>query len=521
MVRWITFKKKQPQNEKEAVSATVSQKSKPDKGSVKRKPGVSKPRTRQKTEGGKEATRKMTVEHKPVERKPMERKPVTHKKEDHETARKADANKNWSLDNFKIKPQDGKTRFHDLDLPLELMHAVADLKFEYCMPIQAEILPSILNGKNAAGQAQTGTGKTAAFLLGIFTRMLRNPLEKKPRNGTPRALIVVPTRELVVQIKRDADALTKYTPFTTMAVYGGLNYAKQEAQLRDKRIDLVAATPGRLIDYLRKRSIHLSHVEYLVLDEADRMLDMGFIPDVRRIVQATPPKGKRQTMLFSATLDEKVINLSKSWMDDPVHIEIEPEHIAAESVDQKVYIITAKKKYALLYNILKQEKPKRAIIFANRRDGVRRVTRKLRAHGFKCNMLSGEIPQNRRMRTLDDFRAGKFNIMIATDVAGRGLHIDGVSHIINYNIPHDAEDYIHRIGRTGRAGCEGISITFACEEESFYLPAIEELLGQDLSCIQPEDEWLSAPPKVAVRSPRKKHSGSGSGRGRARDRRRR
>lgn len=419
----------------------------------------------------------------------------------------------WSPDMFPVEPQEGKTRFHDLDLPLELMHAVADLGFRYCTPVQAATLPHLLAGKDVAGQAQTGTGKTAAFLLGIFSHLLRKPDDGRRKNGTPRALVVAPTRELVVQLGRDADLLAKHAGFRTMTVYGGLDYAKQEKQLRGEKVDLIAATPGRLLDYLRKRIVDLAQVEILVLDEADRMLDMGFIPDVRRIVRATPKKTERQTLLFSATLDEPVTRISEPWMNDPVRVEVDPENIAAESVDQRVYIVTDEKKYPLLYNILKKDEPERAIIFANRRDSVDRLTRQLKAHGFKCNQLSGAVSQRRRMRTLDDFRKGKFNLMVATDVAGRGLHIEGISHIINFNVPHDPEDYVHRIGRTGRAGCEGISITFACEMESFYLPPIEELLGYELEYTQPEEEWLQEPPKA---TPRMRSGRSSGPRGRGR-----
>jgi ATP-dependent RNA helicase RhlB len=404
---------------------------------------------------------------------------------------------NWSLEDFNVEPQEGKTRFHDIGLPSELMRAVDDLGFKYCTPVQADTLPHILAGRDVAGQAQTGTGKTAAFLLGMFKHMLDKPDPRGDCNGTPRALVVAPTRELVVQLARDAEGLTRHTDFKTVAVYGGLDYAKQERQLRGERVDLIAATPGRLIDYLRKRVVDLSKVEILVLDEADRMLDMGFIPDVRRIVHATPHKDRRQTLLYSATLSDPVMRLASSWMTDPVRIEINPDSIAAESVDQKVFIVTDDKKYALLYNLLKRDKPERVIIFANRRDQVEQLTHRLKDHGFLCNQLSGAVSQKRRMRTLDDFRAGKFNLMIATDVAGRGLHIEGVSHIINYNVPQDPEDYIHRIGRTGRAGSMGTSITFACEKESFYLPPIEELLGEGLSYTQPEEGLLAPPPAVA------------------------
>jgi len=491
MVNWITKKLKKGRGEKTGKSTAPEKGRRQSQGSdTDKKRESPQPRQRQENNVAKKADRKRD-EARERERSGQEQK--------------------WSPEMFGVEAEAGKTRFHDLDLPVELMHAVADLGFKYCTPVQAKTLPQLLAGKDVAGQAQTGTGKTAAFLLGIFSHFLRNPGSGKRRNGTPRALVVAPTRELVVQLGRDADSLAKYAGFKTMAVYGGLDYAKQEKQLRGEKVDLIAATPGRLLDYLRKRIVDLSQVEILVLDEADRMLDMGFIPDVRRIVRATPKNRQRQTLLFSATLDEPVTRISKPWMNDPVRVEVDPENIAAESVDQKVYIVTDEKKYPLLYNILKKDEPERAIIFANRRDAVDRLTRQLKAHGFKCNQLSGAVSQRRRMRTLDDFRKGKFNLMVATDVAGRGLHIEGISHIINFNVPHDAEDYVHRIGRTGRAGCEGTSITFACEMESFYLPPIEELLGYELEYSHPEEEWLQEPPKA---TPRKRSGRSSGQRGR-------
>lgn len=501
MVKWIAKRKKKSEKKNEVVNAKVSQESCPDV------------RQGEEREASKPERKRAPAPDKKLPKQTETRKAATREE-------KPKSDQPWNLARFQVEAEEGKTRFHDLDLPIELMHAIADQGFQYCTPVQAETLPPILEGKNVAGQAQTGTGKTAAFLLGVFAHFLSKPLEKKPRNGTPRALVIAPTRELVVQLERDANSLAKYTKISTIAVYGGLDYAKQEKKLRNERVDIVAATPGRLIDYMGKKIVDLSQVEYLIIDEADRMLDMGFIPDVRRIIRATPNKSKRQTLLFSATLDEPVTRLSRSWMDDPARVEIDPENIAADSVEQKVYIVTDDKKYALLYNILKQEKPERSIIFANRRDTVDHLTRHLKAHGFKCNKLSGSVSQKRRMRTLDDFRAGKFDIMVATDVAGRGLHIEAISHIINYNVPQDPEDYVHRIGRTGRAGSLGISITFACEKESFYLPAIEELLGNELNYTQPEEQWLTDPPKVKMgRTGKSRKSGGKRPRGRNKRRR--
>lgn len=418
--------------------------------------------------------------------------------------------KPWSPDSFKVEPEEGKTRFHDLDLPEDIMHALADLEFRYCTPIQAEILPKTMAGKDMAGKAQTGTGKTAAFLLGIFTEFIRKP-KGKPKPGKPRALILAPTRELAMQIRDDAEKLGKYTPFNTVAVYGGIDYNKQR-RLFNNPVDIIVATPGRLIDFAQQKVIDLRGIETLVIDEADRMLDMGFIPDVRRIVYKTPPKEKRQTLLFSATLDNEVMRLASAWMTDPGKVEIEPDHAATDLVDQRVYIVTDDQKFALLHNILKKEaQNSSALIFTNRRDQAERLTDKLYRFGFDCEMLSGAVNQNRRQRIIAAFKEGKTKIVVATDVAGRGIHVDDITHVVNFNIPERPDDYVHRIGRTGRAGKKGISVTFACEMESFQLPAIEELLGERLPCIQPEGDMLGLPEPVRKPRPRKP-SGKGGGR---------
>jgi ATP-dependent RNA helicase RhlB len=417
----------------------------------------------------------------------------------------------WNPDSFQVEPQEGKTRFRDLELPIDLLHAIADLNFKYCTPIQAEILPSVLAGKDMAGKAQTGTGKTAAFLLGIFTRFIKNRQEA-PKPGTPRALILAPTRELAMQIRDDADKLSTYTPFTTVAIYGGIDYDKQRRVL-EQPVDIIVATPGRLIDFANQGVINLREVEVLVIDEADRMLDMGFIPDVRKIVYKTPPKENRQTLLFSATLDDKVMGLAAAWMTDPGKVEIEPDHNATELIDQQVYLVTDDQKFALLYNILKKEVgDSSALIFTNRRDQAERLSDALYRYGIDSEMLSGAVAQNKRQRILADFKDGRCKLVVATDVAGRGIHVDDITHVVNFNIPSQADDYVHRIGRTGRAGKKGISVTFACEKESFELPAIEELLGKRLPCIQPEPDMLVLPPpvrKVPFRESRPPQRGGG------------
>ena len=486
-------------------------------GKLFKKQETYKPSQSKKT-GAKKRSSTPTQEPKQTDA-PRKRKPQAQKKRPQQKKPQAPRppKKPWNPESFKVEPAEGKTRFHDLDMPPDIMHALADLNFQYCTPIQAEILPLTMAGKDMAGKAQTGTGKTAAFLLGIFTEFIRNP-KGKPQPGKPRALILAPTRELAMQIRDDAEKLGKYTPFKTVAVYGGIDYDKQR-RLFDEPVDIIVATPGRLIDFAQQNVINLRGIETLVIDEADRMLDMGFIPDVRRIVYKTPPKEKRQTLLFSATLDDEVMRLASAWMTDPGKIEIEPDHAATELVDQRVYIVTDDQKFSLLYNILKKEvNDSSALIFTNRRDQAERLSNELYRFGFDCEMLSGAVNQNRRQRILANFKEGRTKIVVATDVAGRGIHVDDITHVVNFNIPERPDDYVHRIGRTGRAGKKGISVTFACEMESFELPAIEELLGERLSCIQPEEGMLELPEPVRKPKPRKP-SGKGGRDGRSGNRR--
>ena len=386
--------------------------------------------------------------------------------------------------------------FARLDLPEELGRAIVDLGFTSCTPVQNQVLPHSLDGSDIIAQAQTGTGKTAAFLISIISYDLENPsLDERPP-GTPYALVIAPTRELVLQITADAEDLTKYTDPNISSLVGGMDYEKQKSELRGT-VDIVVATPGRLLDFARQGVLDLSEVEIMIIDEADRMLSMGFIPDVKSIVARTPKKQFRQTQLFSATYSEDIKRLAASWTLDPIKIEIEPEQVAVDSVDQHVYLTSEDEKYIVLYNIIKTNHLDRVLVFVNRRDQSRDLESKLRRHGFKTGLLAGDVPQKKRIRTLDEFRSGEIAILVATDVAGRGLHIDDISHVINYNLPEDPEDYVHRIGRTGRAGSQGISITLACESDSFMLPNIEELLGEPLDCENPNEALLAEIPKLA------------------------
>ena len=385
---------------------------------------------------------------------------------------------------------EGKTRFHDLDLRPELLRGIADLGFEYCSPIQAKILPHTLQGHDAIGKAQTGTGKTAAFLITIFNDLLNHPVEGERFLAEPRAVIIAPTRELVMQIAADAEDLGRFTGLNTVTLIGGADYQKQLQKVQNRVVDLVVATPGRLIDFMQRQDMYLDRVETLVLDEADRMLDMGFIPQVKRIVRGTPRKEDRQTLLFSATFTQDILNLAQQWTFEPITVEIEPERVATASVDQRVYLVSSHERLKVLLNVLRQPDAVSTIVFANRRDQVRNLHEKLRKAGISCGILSGEITQAKRTSTLAKFKEGKINVLVATDVAGRGIHVDGVSHVVNYNLPEDPEDYVHRIGRTGRAGASGVSISFASEDDAFLLPDIEQLLGEPLKCISPPPELM-------------------------------
>lgn len=394
-----------------------------------------------------------------------------------------------------VAPCEGKMRFLDLPLHEDVQFGIQHAGFEYCTPIQAMTLPVLLEGRDIAGKAQTGTGKTAAFLLAVFTKLLRNPVENR-KPGQPRALVLAPTRELAIQIHKDAESLGLFTSLNNVVVFGGMNHEKQRKSL-ESIVDVVIGTPGRIIDYSRSGSLDLRKVEILVIDEADRMLDMGFIPDVKRIVAQTPHKEERQTLLFSATLEENILRLASGWLIDPLIIESEPEKMVSEHIEQTFYSVLREEKLALTLYLLNHEKYDRILIFGNRKDVNLRLQNDLERYGFRVPVLSGDIPQDKRIKILEKFRSGAEKIVIATDVAARGIHVDDVSLVINYDLPEHAEDYVHRIGRTGRAGHDGKSISFLCEYGAYYLPDIEKLLDVQFHSILPTEEMLTMPAPVA------------------------
>ena len=393
----------------------------------------------------------------------------------------------WTIDQYQVDAEEGKTRFHDLNLEIDLLHAIADLNYQYCSDIQAEALPYTLKGHDVIGKAATGTGKTAAFLITIINDLILRPIPKDHRYASePRALILAPTRELAMQIEKDAIALTKHCGLNVYSVLGGIDYHKQKDYVRGKVIDILVATPGRLIDFLNSNDLYLDQLDFLVIDEADRMLDMGFIPDVKRIVSRCPKVDERQTLLFSATFSDDIMNLVQRWTTHPIKVEIESEQQTTDKVEQKIFMVSADEKLDIICRYIEVNKVRRAIIFGNRRDETRKLEARLKSKGIKAALLSGEVPQHKRIKTLEQFKSGQVEILVATDVAGRGIHVDGVSHVFNYNLPEDPEDYVHRIGRTGRAGESGISISFACEDDAFLLPALESYIGMKLPCEYPD-----------------------------------
>jgi len=369
--------------------------------------------------------------------------------------------------------------FSSLHLPETLQKGLADASFERCTPIQAQTLPVALAGMDIAGQAQTGTGKTAAFLVALYARLLREPSPAARTLNAPRALIIAPTRELAVQIHRDAEVLGSHTGLRLGLAFGGVDYDKQRHHL-EAGVDILMGTPGRLIDFYKQRVIDLRFVQVLVLDEADRMFDLGFIADIRYLLRRLPEPTQRLNMLFSATLSHRVLELAYEHMNDPQLVRIEPDKMTVDRVRQVIYYPSNDEKPRLLVGLLKHMDPRRSMIFVNTRRAAEEIERLLQANGINAEAISGDVPQRKRLRMLRDFHDGTLACLIGTDVASRGLHIPDVSHVFNYDLPQDPEDYVHRIGRTARAGAEGDAISFGCEEYVISLPDIEAYIGRKI-----------------------------------------
>lgn len=385
-------------------------------------------------------------------------------------------------------------RFADFALHSKVLAALENKGFEFCTPIQAKTLPLSLAGKDIAGQAQTGTGKTLAFLVATVHHLLHHDIDTACNQ--PRALILAPTRELAVQIASDAQLFLQNSGLKLALAYGGDGYDKQ-LQAIEQGVDILVGTTGRVIDYVKQNIISLAKIQVVVLDEADRMFDLGFIKDIRYLMRKCPSPEQRLTLLFSATLSPRVRELAYEDMNDPAYIEIEPEQRTGHRIKEELFYPANSDKMALLLTLLEEEWPERCMIFANTKQKCEEIWRYLQADGHRVGLLTGDIAQNRRLALLDSFTKGHLDILVATDVAARGLHIPDVTHVFNYDLPDDREDYVHRIGRTGRAGESGVSISFACERYAINLPAIEEYIGHQIPVSQYDSEALLPLPKVA------------------------
>jgi ATP-dependent RNA helicase RhlB len=391
--------------------------------------------------------------------------------------------------------------FDRFELPLAVRQGLQEAGFTQCTPIQARALPWLLAGRDVAGQAQTGTGKTAAFLVALYTRLLNVPAAPTRKLSQPRAVILAPTRELAIQIHKDALLLGSHTRFHLGLIYGGTDYIKQRDTLT-AGVDVLIGTPGRIIDYFKQHLFDLRAIEVMVLDEADRMFDLGFIKDIRFLLRRMPMPEHRLSMLFSATLSYRVMELAYEHMNNPEFIKIESEHVTADKVRQVVYYPSNADKIPLLLGLLHVHRPERTMIFVNTKHAAEKVAAYLAGNGYKAALLSGDVPQRKRQRLLQGFLSGEYPLLVATDVASRGLHIPGVSHIINFDLPEAQEDYVHRIGRTARAGAEGDAISFACEDYAVHLPDIEAFIGHKIPAADVNPSLL-VEPQAPARSERK------------------
>ena len=389
--------------------------------------------------------------------------------------------------------------FENFDLHPILLKGLEEANFIRCTPIQAMTLPLTLEGKDVAGQAQTGTGKTIAFLVALYNRLLKQPAHPDHRSQDPRAVIIAPTRELALQIDKDAQEIGGNTDLKVALIYGGVDYEKQRHQL-EQGVDIVIATPGRLIDFVKQGAVKLGGVEMMIMDEADRMFDLGFIKDIRFLLRKMPGATERQNLLFSATLSHRVLELAYEHMNEPEKLVVETETITAALVRQTVYFPATEEKLPLLLGIIATMDANRSMIFVNTKIGCERVARTLERAGYAVGVLSGDVPQKKREKLLALFISGKLSILVATDVAARGLHIPGVSHVFNYDLPFDAEDYVHRIGRTARLGEPGDAISFACDEYAMSLPDIEAFIEQKIPVTRFGPELLATVPTKRVSS---------------------
>ena len=381
------------------------------------------------------------------------------------------------------------TAFSSLPIHPAIQEALEDNRLTHTTPIQEKTLPLTLGGHDVMGLAQTGTGKTAAFLISLYHYLLTNPVHPKAKG--PWAIVLAPTRELAVQIKKDADQIGAYTGLNSLAIYGGVSMEHQRNLLENAPIDIIIGTPGRIIDLYKQKIIRLKNIEVCVLDEADRMFDLGFIDDVRYLLRQMPPAHERLNLLFSATMAQKVQELAYEYFSAPETVSIESGQATADNITQILYHTAKHEKTPLLIGLLNRDKPARSMIFLNTKRDLERLSVVLEANGYPNAALSGDIPQKKREKIIKDFQSGAVNIVVATDVAARGLHIPDVTHVFNYDLPQVAEDYVHRIGRTARAGASGTAISFACEEYVYSLPEIEHYIHNKLPVFPLDEELLA------------------------------
>lgn len=404
-------------------------------------------------------------------------------------------------------------RFDALALQDSVHAGIRDAGFEFCTPIQASTLPIALEPRDVAGQAQTGTGKTAAFLVATFEKLLASTPDPE-RKKQPRAFMLAPTRELAMQIAKDAELLGKHTGFKIGLAYGGTDYEKQRRTI-ENGIDILIGTPGRIIDYFKQGVFKLNEVEVAVLDEADRMFDLGFIKDIRYLLRRLPDPDKRLNMLFSATLSQRVMELAFEHMNEPELIRIEPEKVTVDRVRQAIFFPSNEDKLPLLVGLIREMGTGRIMVFVNMKRDAERVEATLEANGVQAKAISGDVPQKKRQRLLLEFQSGDLQVLIGTDVASRGLHIPDVQYVINYDLPQDSEDYVHRIGRTARAGAAGNAISFGCESYAMSLPDIEDFIGHKI----PVAKYDPALMPELIKPKRKPRQQSGQQRGRSGDNR--
>ncbi|MEN8152816.1 MAG: DEAD/DEAH box helicase [Acidobacteriota bacterium] len=400
-------------------------------------------------------------------------------------------------------------KFTGFDFTENILKGLKKVNYIDCTPVQEKTFLHSLKGRDIYVQSQTGTGKTAAFLLTIF-----NNFESKKINFNNKALIVAPTRELAVQIEKEAKLLSSFLNLRIGCFYGGVGYKNQE-DLLDKGVDIIIGTPGRLLDFQNKRKIDLKEIGYFVIDEADRLFDMGFFPDIRKMMRKMVPYFKRQTMLFSATLNINVKQMAWEYMNSPESIEISPEKITVENIDQKIFHVGKKEKINLLLGILNSELPRNALIFTNTKHVAVKVSKYLSHNGKKCQYLIGDLPQNKRLAIINDFKSGRTNLLVATDVAARGLHVDDLELVVNYDLPGDSENYVHRIGRTARAGKSGKAVALACEDYIYNLDAIEKFIDHKIPVGFADDdlyEKIGNIPKIDNYRGKNLKKPSGSGR---------